>query len=152
MLPDSIIQWLQHLWIANIIRNSAWMLPAIETTHLASYAAIFGAMITQTLRAFELGVRQSSTAEIRRQLRAWMVGGFVVSVITGALLFVYEPSRFGTNRVFTYKAGFIVTAAVFEFAIRGKLRASHAAEKRAAAASALVWLGVALSGLALSLT
>jgi hypothetical protein len=152
MLTNTVIPWLDGLWIASVIRNSAWMLPTVETIHLASYAVIFGALITQTLRAFGRGIRETSVADLRLQLYSWMLGGFVTSVATGVLLLLYEPSRFLTNRFFVGKAGLIAAAAVFEFAGRGRLGSSQAAQKRATAASGMLWLGVALAGLALSLT
>jgi hypothetical protein len=152
MLTDTVVPWLNGLWIAGAIRNSAWMLPTVETVHLASYAVIFGALITQTLRAFGLGIRETSAVDLRRQLYWWMLGGFAMSAATGALLFIYEPARFLANRFLVWKAAWTAAAALFEFAARGRLGSSQAAEKRAAATSAMLWLGVALAGLALSLT
>jgi len=152
MLTDSVIPWLNSFWIAGLIRNSVWMLPTIETIHLTAYAAIFGTLITQTLHASGLGIRQTSAVDLRRQLYSWLLGGFAVSVATGALLFIYEPSRFLANRFFAWKVALIAAAALFEFLVRGKLDSPRITGKRAAAASAVLWLGVALAGLALSLT
>jgi hypothetical protein len=152
MLPDSLIESLSQLWIGAVLRDSRWMLPTVETIHLVCYSIIFGAMLTRNLRAFGLGIRESSPAQIGAQLRSWMFAGLVGSIVTGTLLFLYEPSRFGVNYIFGYKMALVFPAALFEFTVRSKINRSAARERSEAAVSAILWLGVVLAGLMVSLT
>jgi hypothetical protein len=151
MFPESFIRWLDALWIASVLRNSPWLLPTVETFHMASYAAIFGSMLTRNLRAFGLGLRDTDEAEIGRQMRSWMLAGLTAAVITGVLLFLYEPSRFSESPYFGYKIGLVLAAPAFEFGVRNRRNGRAVDRKVAATVSAALWLGLALAGLMVSL-
>ena len=152
MLPESTIQWLNQLWIATILRDSPWMLPTVESIHMTCYSILFGSVLARNLRAFGWGLRETGGIDIGRQLRSWMLSALAGSIVTGLLLFLYEPGRFTKIDYFPFKIGLVLLAPLFEFVVRDKLRASPASEKGAASASTLLWLGLALAGLMVSLS
>jgi len=154
MFSPQFLDWTRDLPIAVTIRNSGWMLPAIESAHLLGYAGIVGCAVAIDFRILNMGLRRQTAAQIAAQLAPWTAASLALSIVTGALLFSYKPHTFAKNAAFPYKLALVAIAILFHYsllrwAIRGTTPGNPA--KLIAACSLALWLAVALAGMAVSL-
>ncbi|PLP99236.1 DUF6644 family protein [Cupriavidus pauculus] len=108
------------------LRASAWAYPVCEMLHLAGMALLFGSIVVVDLRLAGLGRQLPVTLLLRHALPATLVG-FVVILLSGALLFVAHADDLIGNRAFLIKLCLIAlgvaNAAWFH---AGPYRALHA--------------------------
>ena len=152
-----MLEWFRDTPLAQTIRNSSWLLPAIESAHLIAYGLLIGTILAVDLRLLGKGVRRQTASQISGELAPWTLGGLVLAIVTGVLLFSYDPLKFYANHAFPYKVALLAAAVAFHYTAHGKVTRSGSPpvkqmwEQLAAGVSLSLWLGVALAGLALSL-
>jgi hypothetical protein len=157
MSAATFLEWVSASPLSQALRNSGWMLPVIESAHLLGYGLLIGTILAVDLRMLGWGVRRQPAAQIARELAFWTLGGLITAVITGLLLFAYDPVKFYANHAFPFKILFLAAAVAYHYTRHRKVTASASANvqslagKLAAGVSLALWLGVALSGLAISL-
>ena len=157
MSAAPFLEWISATPLNHALRNSGWMLPVIESAHLLGYGLLIGTILAVDLRILGWGVRRQPAAQIARELALWTLGGLILAVITGLLLFTYDPVKFYANHAFPFKIAFLAAAVAYHYTRHRKVTASASANvqslpgKLAAGVSLALWLGVALSGLAISL-
>src|SRR6266511_1012694 len=86
-------EWCEATAIGTAIRNSAWMFAVIESVHLLGLAVIGGTVLVVDLRMLGLGLRKQPLAEVARNVFPWFVASLFVMLVTGALLFLSEPTK-----------------------------------------------------------
>jgi hypothetical protein len=89
----SICEWLQQTSISTGIRESVWVFPIIESTHLMSLAASVGTIAFVDLRLIGAAMRRQPVTDIIEQLQPWALGGFALMFLSGGLLFLSEPLK-----------------------------------------------------------
>ena len=152
-----VLEWFRDTPLAQTIRNSSWLLPAIESAHLVGYGLLIGTILAVDLRLLGWGMRRQAASQIAGELTPWTAGGLVLAVITGVLLFSYDPLKFYANHAFPYKVALLVTAVAFHYTAHRKATQPNTSgiktgrNRLAAGVSLALWLGVALAGLAISL-
>lgn len=105
-------QWLQGTAWATGIRESTWVFPIIETTHVLALALSVGTIAIVDLRLFGVVLRREPASEISGQLLPWSLAGFAVMFITGALLFGAQAAKCYNSTYFRIKVTFLVLAGV----------------------------------------
>ncbi len=96
------MQAIEGLWIAQVMRESLWLYPTVETLHLWGIGALFGSILLVDLRL--LGVGRG--LELRPLLRFAVpvtISGFVLAAATGLLMFIAHPSEFIASTLFVLK-------------------------------------------------
>ena len=96
------MQAIEGLWIAQVMRESLWLYPTVETLHLWGIGALFGSILLVDLRL--LGVGRG--LELRPLLRFAVpvtISGFVLAAVTGLLMFIAHPSEFIASTLFVLK-------------------------------------------------
>ena len=102
--------WLETTPIANAIRSSVWLYPAIESMHYIGLAMLVGGIMLIDLRV--LGFARSLPLKSMIGLLPWVWAGFIVNVTTGSLLFIYGASNFATSGAFQLKMVLMVLAGI----------------------------------------
>ena len=69
-----------------------WYLPLWKTLHIAGMALLMGIVLAVDLRIF--GVAKGVPARPLQRLMPWAAGGFVVSLVSGALLVQANPQQY----------------------------------------------------------
>jgi hypothetical protein len=103
-----LLVWLESTAVADAIRTTRWMYPAFETGHYIGLSFLVGGIMLIDLRV--LGVARSLPLKTMIGLLPWVWAGFIINVTTGALLFTYGATTFGTNAAFGLKMSFMVLA------------------------------------------
>lgn len=114
-----LTQSLYDSWLGEALRESVYAFPLIEGLHLIGLAFSVGLLLFVDLRLLGLFLIQIPVENVMRPLRFWLLGGFVVTITTGLLLFVAAAPEMMRITVFLYKMGFIGLAGInalwFEF-------------------------------------
>src|SRR5204863_8137031 len=95
--------WCEKSAIGEAIRNSQWLFPVIESVHLLALVLIAGAVLVVDMRLFGLVVRRQPVAQLARYAESWMIGGLMVMVRTGILLFLAHAIKCYDRPAFAVK-------------------------------------------------
>ena len=146
--------WLESTPIANAIRTSIWMYPALETLHYIGLAMLVGGIMIIDLRM--LGVARSLPVRAVLGLLPWVWAGLIVNAVSGSLIFIYGATNFGTSSAFRLKMILMVLAGVNALVFqRLSSRSGHdwvsanqvpVPARAVATLSFLLWIGVVTTG------
>jgi len=157
MSAQSLLEAVQGSALGNWMRYTNGAMPVVEATHVLAAVLLFGTVLIVDLRL--LGVVDSSRAFTRmsRETLRLTWSAFVVSVITGSLMFATSPQTYFYNVAFQWKAlallGAGVNMALFQLltsrgatAWNERQRPPPHAARVAGLASILLWATVVLLG------
>ena len=82
-----ICQWIENTPSSTALRESIWMFPIIESSHVLGLAFSVGTIVWFDLRLMGASMRRYSVSETFEYVKPWMFGGFLVMMISGAFLF-----------------------------------------------------------------
>jgi hypothetical protein len=134
--------------LGQTIRESTWLFPAIESTHLLALALLGGAILIMSLTILGGGLK-TPVAELYKSAHRYLNAAVIVLLITGVLLGVSEPVKLYGREAFWVKmislgVALLVTYFVFNPLVR---RGASGGRVRAAAVLTLAaWLMVAMAG------
>lgn len=106
----NILQWLNDTSVAEAVRDSVWIFPAIETVHVIAIAFVVGSIMRLDLRLAGLVWRDRRVTEVSGQMLPWTWASFVVATIFGLLLFASKPFTYLQIVFFDVKMFLIVLA------------------------------------------
>lgn len=141
--------WLEQSWIGAGIRESPWLFPAIEATHLLGLALIGGAVLVVDLRLLGVGLTKRALDQVVDNARPWLLLAIGGMFATGIPLFLSEAIKCYYNYSFWVKMIALLTALVFTFAIKLPLARRNpgpVVAKAIGLASIGVWFTVAAAG------
>ena len=96
-------EWLEMSWPALIVRESPYGFAVLASTHVLSVAFSVGTLIWFDLRLLGVSLQSQMVSRIYRQLMPWMIAGFVISLVSGAILFMGYATRSYSNTAFHIK-------------------------------------------------
>jgi len=108
----AIIQWMQNSDIGTGIRESIWLFPIVETTHVLALAFSVGVLVWFDLRLMGWGMKHQPISQVHKQMMPIAFVGFVIMFITGLLLFWSEAEKCYLSGFFRAKVVFLVLAAL----------------------------------------
>jgi hypothetical protein len=111
----SLIELSQTLYdseFATALRESVYLFPLIEGLHLIGLSVSVGLLFFVDLRFLGVFLPQISAAQVLHPLRPWLLCGFVLTFITGILLFIATAVKVIVLPVFFYKLAFIALAGI----------------------------------------
>jgi hypothetical protein len=103
-----IIRWLNDGGVGTGIRESTWVFPIVESTHVLALALSVGVLIWFDFRLLGITMRHRSISQIHKQIMPLALTGFVIMFISGILLFWAEAEK-------AYLSGFFRIKVVFLF-------------------------------------
>jgi Family of unknown function (DUF6644) len=145
-------KWLQFSAPLVAMRSSPWLFPIIATIHLMGLAMIGGAVLVVDLRLLGWGLRRQPVAQIARDAERWLLRSLLVSLPTGALLFMCFATKYYYLTFFWVKMASLVAVLGFTFSVRRRVtmadetRISPVWSKLVALVSLSLWTTVAIGG------
>ena len=149
-------QWLEDTPWATAIRESGYLYPFIEGSHVMALAISVGAVLWFDLRLLGWTMRDDRVSEVFRQVRLWMLFGFAVMFVTGALLFAARATDAYASLYFRLKLALLMLGGVnivlFHTTIDRQREEWDAAgrpparARLAGAASLALWFGIIAVG------
>lgn len=85
--------WLENTGGSTALRESLFMYPLVESTHVFTLALFVGLTAMMDLRLLGVALRRVPATDVVRRLRPGMFIGFAVMMVTGILLFYAIPIR-----------------------------------------------------------
>ena len=134
--------------LGQTIRESTWLFPAIESTHLLALALLGGAILIMSLSILGWGLK-TPVAELYKSAHRYMNGAVIALLITGVLLGVSEPVKLYGREAFWVKMISLALALVVTYFAFNPLIRRGASGLRLRGVTVLTiaaWLTVAMAG------
>jgi hypothetical protein len=134
--------------LGQTIRESTWLFPAIEATHLLALALLGGSVLVTALAVLGIGLK-TPVAELHRSARRYMNTAVIALLLTGLLLGVSEPIKLYGRQAFWVKMVSLALALPITYFIfiPQLAKGAHGIGARAAALlTVAAWLMVAMAG------
>jgi Family of unknown function (DUF6644) len=147
-----VFQSIELSFIGQAIKTSPWAFPVIEAVHLLAFAALGGSILLVDLRAFGVGLRSQSVANLAREAQPVLFVSLGAMLATGVLMFVSEAVKCYHSAAFQLKMTSLLLAMLFTFTVRRKVTMMDEGSvgplvlKLVAIVSLALWFGVAASG------
>lgn len=152
----SALDWLQHTGLAVLIRDSLFAFPLIESAHVIGLALVFGTIAIVDLRLLGLASTHRPFQRLAADTLKWTWGAFVLTALTGVLMFITNATVYFHNAYFRAKAVLLVLAAlnvlVFELTAGRTVKqwdqapAAPPLGRVIATVSLVVWVAVIVTG------
>src|SRR5215510_7032779 len=134
------------------MRMSLKSMPVVEAIHVFTAAVVFGTILIVDLRLLGFPNTRRSFTRIEHEILRYTWGAFIISVVTGVLMFAANATTYYGNTAFRLKMLALLLAgvnmAVFELVTKrgvagwDKDIAPAPAARFAGAASIAIWLSV----------
>jgi hypothetical protein len=151
-----IAKWIQDTDWATYIRMSAFLYPAILSTHLAGIALFGGAILVTDLRLLGVVLRNQPVSDIVGQLRWPKRIGILIVATCGIILASSKAEEYYYNAFFRAKLALLALVVVHALIFRGGVYNNTAAidqarqmpgkAKLAAVLSLILWISIACVG------
>ncbi len=154
MSMQSLLESIQGSALANWMRYTNGAMPIVEATHVLAAVLLFGTVLIVDLRLLALVDSSRAFTRVSRETLRLTWLAFVVSVITGSLMFTTSPHTYFYNVAFQWKA-LALFGAGLNMVLFQRLTARSAtawndrpprAARVAGLASILLWAAVVLLG------
>lgn len=96
-----ILQWLEGLALAEVMRVTAYGYPLALIVHATGMAILIGAVLVVNLRL--LGLVRAIPPESLPPILRLAIFGFVINLVSGLLLFIADPLHYVSNVPFLVK-------------------------------------------------
>lgn len=147
-LALALERWPPALWL----RESIWAYPAVNALHIVAIALLLGATVILDARLLGFAA-QVPVAHVARAAWPFAVGGVLLALATGPMLFIVQPAEYLVNPAFFWKfvllGAALTNVALFHLSFPGVLRGERPVStgvKAVAALSLLLWLAVLFAG------
>lgn len=112
MTVFELCQSIQDSAFSTAIRESRWVFPIIEGTHVLTLALSVGTVMWFDLRLLGVAMRRHTVSETFECIRPWMSIGFIIMFISGGFLFWSQPLRCYVSGYFLAKMILLVLSGV----------------------------------------
>ena len=149
---STFCDWLAATPASEVIQNTFWMIPIIQTIHIVSIAVVVSCMAMLDFRLLGLTGRDQSVPDTARRFLPWTWAAVAALFCTGALLIVAEPARELQSPVFWAKMSLLACVLgitlLFQVVLkRGDFWQRHRAPTMVIAVTSLVlWIGIVVAG------
>src|SRR5215470_14248642 len=134
------------------MRMSLKSMPIVEAIHVLTAAVVFGTILIVDLRLLGFPNTRRAFTRIEHELLRYTWGAFIISVVTGVLMFAANATTYYGNTAFRIKMLALLLAganmAVFELVTRRSVAAwdkdvaTAPGARFAGAASIVIWVAV----------
>src|ERR1700730_1213057 len=101
-------EWMADTPGSIALHESAWMYPIVESVHVLALCLFLGLAVMLDLRLLGVTMRNAPVSEFMDRLLPWTAAGFVLMVVSGALLFYAIPVRTYQNIFFRIKVAMLI--------------------------------------------
>jgi hypothetical protein len=151
MTTLDILNAIQNSTVARAISKSDHLVAAgLQVVHVLSFVVLLAALVLISLRVLGLALNRQTAPQIAREVSRLVWPSFVLTVVSGTLMFVATPKLYYDNPAFELKMLLLLLAAILHVALFKRIATSESPNRTAARASVAVslaaWFSVALAG------
>jgi hypothetical protein len=153
---ERFVQWCYYSKDYAFVRDSKYAIPLLQSLHLAGLTLLLGTTVLLNIRLLGIGFRKLPLPLITDQLWPWSKAGLVLTICTGIMVFLPDPTRYAQSGPFRLKMLLLCLALLYQFTIfRKAVRRDPQSRPRirnaaVAAISLLLWFGVGWLGRAIA--
>lgn len=148
---------LGNTWFALWLGMSTWRIAGLLTVHLFGLTLLLGTIVLTGLNLLGLFQRSKPPAQLRREMQWVMATGFVLMLVSGALIFTGGAEAYYAGYWFRLKMMLLLAAVTFQLTVYplvtgGGLawRVPRIAHRATGLLMLLLWFGVACAGRAIA--
>jgi len=155
-MMDATLDWLQKTALAVQIRDSLLLFPLLEAAHVIGLAMVVGTIVIIDLRLLGVATMHRTFQRLADDTLKWTLAAFILTAITGALMFITNAAVYFHNAWFRAKLVLLVLAAAnaigFELIARRRMNDADLAQttptraKVIGTVSLLIWISVIVAG------
>jgi hypothetical protein len=108
----AFLKSLEESGLANRIRDSMWLFPLIESTHVFGLAMVFGTIAIIDLRLLGIASTQRSFKRMASDILKWTWAAFALAALTGSLMFITNGRVYYHNFFFRTKMLLLLLAGI----------------------------------------
>src|SRR5216110_3176721 len=97
---NGLLKYLEATGLATRIRDSLFLFPLIESTHVLGLALVFGTISIIDLRLLGIASNHRPFQRMASDILKWTWAAFVLTALTGALMFITNASVYYHNAFF----------------------------------------------------
>ena len=101
--------------IENPLNSSPYSFPVLECFHIVGFAISVGPVAITDFRLLGWGMMRESPAQLAKDTFFWTLGGLILMIFSGLLLFSSDPDNYYLNYAFDLKMFFLVLAIIFHY-------------------------------------
>ena len=156
MVIAEVLKSIENTDIASSIRNSLFLFPMLESIHVMGLALVFGTIAIIDLRLLGLASTHRPFRKLASDVLKWTWIAFIITFITGGLMFSTNATVYFHNPVFQAKMTLLLLAGInmgiFELTSGRSVRqwenssSAPAAAKTVAVISLVLWVSVIFLG------
>jgi hypothetical protein len=138
-----------------IQRHEAWVIPTIQSMHIAGVGVVLACVLMMTLRVLGYAGMDQSVVQVHQRFGPWLSWALALLLATGFLMIVGEPERELINFSFWAKMTLVALGAAVAFGFQHAVRVmgpeweslvDRGWVKAMAIATLLVWLAIVALG------
>lgn len=156
MDPTPLLTSLQETGLAVRIRDGLYIFPFLEAAHVIGLAIVFGTVAIIDLRLLGAASAHRPFHRVLSDVMKWTLAAFVLTAVTGALMFMTNAVVYFNNTYFRVKVLLLVLAGLNALAFEMTARRTVAqwddspsappVGRTIAIVSLVVWVGVIFTG------
>ena len=147
---DSIWQLSYDSALIDIMRNSKYAIPLIQSVHLFGITLLLASAVAFSLRSLGWGLTQIPASEVAAESWRWSRIGLAAAACSGILVFIPDPARYAANNAFQVKMLLLSVAATLQFTWYRRTIRSGKAGTGVALLSLSLWFAVGWAGRAIA--
>src|SRR5580700_11761240 len=97
------LEWLEASGLATRIRDSLFLFPLLESTHVFGLALVFGTIAIIDLRLLGIASTERPFTRMWSDILKWTWAAFALTALTGALMFITNATVYYHNFYFRTK-------------------------------------------------
>ena len=134
--------------IDNPLNASPLAFPILECIHIVGFAVSIGTIAIVDFRLLGIGMKRETPSQLLRDTSLWTLGGLVVMLFSGLMLFSSDPDNYYLNYAFDLKMVFFLLAILFNYTIHRKVAQRNSPHGKAVACISLtLWSLVVFGGI-----
>ena len=152
----AFLKSLEASGLAGKIRDSLYLFPVLEATHVLGLGLVFGTIMILDLRLLGLASANRPFQLVAADILKWTWAAFALTAVTGALMFITNATVYYHNFYFRSKMALLVLTAVnmlvFELTANravqrwDKAPSAPAVGKAVAVLSLVMWIAIIFMG------
>ena len=153
---DAFLKSLEASGLATRIRDSVFLFPMIESTHVIGLALVFGTIAIIDLRLLGIASTHRSFQRMASDILKWTWAAFALTALTGSLMFITNATVYYHNFYFRTKMLLLALAGInmlfFELTAGRTIHnwdtapSAPRAGKAVAVLSLAMWIGIIFMG------
>src|SRR5579862_8476264 len=101
------------MFIENPLNASPLTFPVLECFHIVGFVCGVGTSALVDFRLLGIGMTGKSAGQLWRDTTPWTLGGLLLVIFSGLMIFSTDPDMYYLNYAFLLKILFLVLAIVF---------------------------------------